>query len=112
MRDGVFLQAEDGIREIGVTGVQTCALPISRGAEHPRHAPVSKQPALWRWRDGSLRGRARPGHDDRSEERRVGTACRSRWSPYHSKKIIDPPDIGTPCATLLALHSAHLSPIL
>src|SRR5215203_6681762 len=26
-----FLQAEDGIRDIGVTGVQTCALPICRG---------------------------------------------------------------------------------
>src|SRR3712207_7146973 len=24
---------------------------------------------------------------DRSEERRVGKECRSRWSPYHSKKI-------------------------
>src|SRR5256886_4255064 len=23
------------------------------------------------------------GHDDRSEERRVGKECRSRWSPYH-----------------------------
>src|SRR3712207_6717574 len=30
-RDGLlfFFQAEDGIRDIGVTGVQTCALPIS-----------------------------------------------------------------------------------
>src|SRR5258707_7478472 len=26
-----FFQAEDGIRDIGVTGVQTCALPISCG---------------------------------------------------------------------------------
>ena len=26
-----FFQAEDGIRDIGVTGVQTCALPIYRG---------------------------------------------------------------------------------
>src|SRR5438445_4136061 len=26
-----FFQAEDGIRDIGVTGVQTCALPISAG---------------------------------------------------------------------------------
>src|SRR3712207_8599013 len=26
----VFFQAEDGIRDIGVTGVQTCALPISK----------------------------------------------------------------------------------
>src|SRR5215217_4536613 len=25
-----FFQADDGIRDIGVTGVQTCALPISR----------------------------------------------------------------------------------
>src|SRR5581483_12363769 len=25
-----FFQAEDGIRDIGVTGVQTCALPISQ----------------------------------------------------------------------------------
>src|SRR3712207_9526532 len=27
-----FFQAEDGIRDIGVTGVQTCALPISEYA--------------------------------------------------------------------------------
>src|SRR5947209_10525901 len=30
-----FFQAEDGIRDIGVTGVQTCALPISRMASAP-----------------------------------------------------------------------------
>src|SRR5258707_8106502 len=28
-RTSIFFQAEDGIRDIGVTGVQTCALPIS-----------------------------------------------------------------------------------
>src|ERR1035437_3791508 len=27
----IFLKAEDGIRDIGVPGVQTCALPISEG---------------------------------------------------------------------------------
>src|SRR5438445_5107233 len=32
-----FFQAEDGIRDIGVTGVQTCALPILRHLlAHPR----------------------------------------------------------------------------
>src|SRR5690606_41191543 len=42
-----FFQAEDGIRDFHVTGVQTCALPISRptGARHPsrpgRSAPLS-----------------------------------------------------------------------
>src|SRR5947209_16840417 len=30
-----FFQAEDGIRDIGVTGVQTCALPISSMALAP-----------------------------------------------------------------------------
>src|SRR3712207_7710761 len=34
-----FFQAEDGIRDIGVTGVQTCALPIlpSRGVDDSVH---------------------------------------------------------------------------
>src|SRR5699024_11519983 len=31
-----FLQAEDGIRERNVTGVQACALPISAGGVRPR----------------------------------------------------------------------------
>src|SRR3712207_4134002 len=31
-----FFQAEDGIRDIGVTGVQTCALPISQDVRPPR----------------------------------------------------------------------------
>src|SRR3712207_6902543 len=37
-----FFQAEDGIRDIGVTGVQTCALPIYRapkGTEKRRTKP-------------------------------------------------------------------------
>src|SRR2546421_7159183 len=31
-----FFKAEDGIRDLIVTGVQTCALPISRAASDPR----------------------------------------------------------------------------
>src|SRR5581483_12289253 len=34
-----FFQADDGIRDIGVTGVQTCALPISARVLH-RDAPL------------------------------------------------------------------------
>src|SRR6266853_1715831 len=73
-----FFQAEDGIRDLTVTGVQTCALPISAAAA-----------AAWRAR---LRSRAadcvlacwrKPPSSARSEERRVGKECRSRWSPYH-----------------------------
>src|SRR3989449_6304619 len=93
-----FFQAEDGIRDVAVTGVQTCALPIWRGRTPVGTArdPLTVDPA---WRHG-VTG-ARPGYrchhgpgllllqkvprasDGRSEERRVGKECRSRWSPYH-----------------------------
>src|SRR5690349_22060693 len=33
-RYSFFFQAEDGIRDLYVTGVQTCALPISEGGQH------------------------------------------------------------------------------
>src|SRR5687768_18511067 len=92
-----FFQAEDGIRCVAVTGVQTCALPIS---------PESPAPA---WPDRSPSGRHRrrrgwvaaadcqgnpappstasPGPPAaRSEERRVGKECRSRWKTYHDKE--------------------------
>src|SRR2546430_12404611 len=39
-----FFQAEDGIRDLTVTGVQTCALPILRGP--PRGSSVTKQKRL------------------------------------------------------------------
>src|SRR5687767_1003531 len=73
-----FFQAEDGIRDKLVTGVQTCALPIS-----PR-APTPSRPRCARSRERSRRRRAR------SEERRVGKECRSRWTPYHEKEIRPP----------------------
>src|SRR5215208_1991018 len=75
---GFFFQAEDGIRDGHVTGVQTCALPIYlEGATHPRVDPAEVRVLAER---KVLRRR--------SEERRVGKECRSRWSPYHSKKKI------------------------
>src|SRR5256885_10048740 len=93
-----FSQAEDGIRDYKVTGVQTCALPILAAGEErlgPRIAVVRDD-----HRDARPDG---TGADDeravaaddrcmtdpdardvgRSEERRVGKECRSRWSPDH-----------------------------
>src|SRR6202044_928491 len=70
-----FFQAEDGIRDVHVTGVQTCALPI-----------FSQEPLDLREGVGALAGEPTGDLVDagvRSEERRVGKECRSRWSPYH-----------------------------
>src|SRR5690606_41574717 len=37
-----FFQAEDGIRDFHVTGVQTCALPISPPARSPPPSPARR----------------------------------------------------------------------
>src|SRR2546429_6062160 len=88
-----FFQAEDGIRDVAVTGVQTCALPISaqqgcqgRGPDQARCADgMGDSSGI-----GAGLGAGEPAaalperrRKRRSEERRVGKECRSRWSPYH-----------------------------
>src|SRR5690606_39790859 len=105
-----FFQAEDGIRDFHVTGVQTCALPISevylgaaqavleQGQQVLLMVPeINLTPQL----ELSLRTRlsAIGGPDclavlhsgladgeRRSEERRVGKECRSRWPGYESEE--------------------------
>src|SRR5438874_13767106 len=84
-----FFQAEDGIRDLYVTGVQTCALPIYRDAGgrmvplDVRHRRAGVELAAHAASAGCRAHRLR---HPRSEERRVGKECRSRWSPYHEKK--------------------------
>src|SRR5256885_5345138 len=93
-----FFQAEDGIRDYKVTGVQTCALPISSTA-----APPGNSRSLFTANSTFPLGKTHPSRvpfgflhvtfpssstmyvsaPSRSEERRVGKECRSRWSPYH-----------------------------
>src|SRR5690349_24307782 len=93
-----FFQAEDGIRDLYVTGVQTCALPICAGRQdleqgadrkHPppaRRRPAVLGPALDLHQAGPDRRLRRVVEHQRSEERRVGKECRSRWSRYQEKK--------------------------
>src|SRR5699024_11618528 len=74
-----FFQAEDGIRDRNVTGVQTCTLPISQqqhadAAEDAGRIAI-RQPAPDRRHE---RNHQRPRrHEERSEERRVGKECRT-----------------------------------
>src|SRR5437868_13773474 len=74
-----FFQAEDGIRDRNVTGVQTCALPIS----------VFAIPGIGRAFVVAIESRDYPmilgttilfSLVVRSEERRVGKECRCGWS--------------------------------
>src|SRR5205085_4294595 len=96
-----FFQAEDGIRDLTVTGVQTCALPISTSAGEMGRSGFARSGILgtlklsstdwsrvketWerkieqRWFVGA-HSNIGGGYADnrRSEERRVGKECRAR----------------------------------
>src|SRR5207245_8461074 len=76
-----FFQAEDGIRDATVTGVQTCALPIYT------YNVTNKPAPLFTGFNQNVRTLPRivvPGSvvfpQLRSEERRVGKECRSGWA--------------------------------
>src|SRR5262249_56717087 len=93
-----FFQAEDGIRDWSVTGVQTCALPIfwSRNTAKPPNVSSSRSPSspsgvpppsgdrfvqnteCRTWPE-TLKARFRSSME-RSEERRVGKECGARWA--------------------------------
>src|SRR5437870_13797784 len=79
-----FFQAEDGIRDGHVTGVQTCALPIWRPGETrrgPRAIALSSRCLL------QAPGRRTPVWSSRSEERRVGKEGRLRLSTDPAKEV-------------------------
>src|SRR5699024_11408976 len=98
----LFFQAEDGIRDRNVTGVQTCALPIS--PEKEQSSGVSRT-SVWQQRcertpadlcqQRELRTGAYPAFRNRahtqhlvlrSEERRVGKEGRCEWGEENSRE--------------------------
>src|SRR5699024_12116623 len=97
-----FFQAEDGIRDRNVTGVQTCALPISLESESWEFfARFNFQEGKVGYWIGAkylsfkfffleanddficLIDYVVVGNNYRSEERRVGKECRSQWASDH-----------------------------
>ncbi len=71
-----------------MTGVQTCALPIYVTPKEYVDKMAADVQKLWKTLDISYDKFIRTTDDYhmaavRSEERRVGKECRSRWSPYH-----------------------------
>src|SRR5205823_10608058 len=105
-----FFQAEDGIRDKLVTGVQTCALPIliTPRFDELIHAPARLSLAAFLaatgWADFAvLRGSAGLSDSalskqlttlaDRSEERRVGKEGRARWAREQCKERAQSNDV-------------------
>src|SRR2546429_3914152 len=78
--DVFFFQAEDGIRDVAVTGVQTCALPISTMREKKSQcAAPSEFLRKPRHRQAAQNRRKRNEHRGaRSELRRMGPRSASR----------------------------------
>src|SRR5207248_8563385 len=102
-----FFQAEDGIRDRTVTGVQTCALPILPAIPGAREA-VERLAAHWPLGLASSSNRklielALELLGVRSEERRVGKECRTPRSPHHCSEERANPAIHT----LLDLCPTH-----
>src|SRR5690606_39998356 len=105
-----FFQAEDGIRDFHVTGVQTCALPICQRYGFKLAMGRNKEAVEWRSSpnneehyfvlvpgrtvlDGIDTLKSASYHFEsfslefvRSEERRVGKECRSRWWRYRDRR--------------------------
>src|SRR5258708_28738476 len=98
-----FFQAEDGIRDDLVTGVQTCALPISSSPQRSaqphcvvmlvrfarqavRCVPGQGRERRTRRTRGSAVSAAASPSNHKSGERRGGEECRSRGAADHLKK--------------------------
>src|SRR5262249_58974063 len=96
-----FFQAEDGIRDWSVTGVQTCALPIYLAKNVVAAGLADRCTIQLSYAIGVAKPLSiyvdlgeNPNKLDiakleavlRSEERRVGKGSRSRWAQDHGKK--------------------------
>src|SRR5438105_13574260 len=96
-----FFQAEDGIRDPLVTGVQTCALPISSIRSLAMDAASVANDLMEAFNNSDWerftalcspdiiyeeKGSNRTTKGARSEERRVGKECRSRWAAHQEQK--------------------------
>src|SRR5256886_8901520 len=78
-----FFQAEDGIRDLTVTGVQTCALPISLG---PSRTPATMNPG----RAGSLI-RWNTRMTSRETAKMIARSLRTWYSLMAGRRMLLPP---------------------
>src|SRR5690606_40655322 len=100
-----YIQAEDGIRDFHVTGVQTCALPISMPTFRKQYDKLrlsreraqvgAKRSTVEHGRDVDALLAAEEAQQRRSEERRVGKEYRKRErATFWQKKMVKNRGIG------------------
>src|SRR2546430_12103050 len=82
--DRVFFQAEDGIRDLTVTGVQTCALPISSRVGNL--SPNWFDPKYWEAR-GELDGGARSEEHTSELQSQSNLVCRLLLEKKKKKEV-------------------------
>src|SRR6266536_818287 len=92
-RECEFGVLNDSVDGVGSRGARRCRCVHDHDLYEPTRAPTTKSDSLLRLRSDGERVRgAYALHSEagerlqqaiRSEERRVGKECRSRWSPYH-----------------------------
>src|SRR6266404_6900153 len=119
-----FFQAEDGIRDKLVTGVQTCALPISTARQRPysprppptemRYAPTQHPPHARRRRTRLPGCPPTEGHNRRGQagdrRRQCELASPDRRGPRRLARPILPLQRGDPAAEYARYARARLDP--
>src|SRR5256884_3438242 len=88
-----FFQAEDGIRDVAVTGVQTCALPILRGRSRVPHRRATGAGGARRGRGVALaRAYRRAGREAAAvpANRRVGAGGPRHGTAHRYVQPADP----------------------
>src|SRR2546427_9127406 len=81
-----FFQAEDGIRDLTVTGVQTCAHPISFYGDSGTDTTIYDRVEVVRGATGLLTGAGNPSASDRKSTRLNSSHSQISYAVFCLKK--------------------------
>src|ERR1017187_4539158 len=76
LKDMFFSNRRRHTRHIGEWSSDVCSSDLATERQSRQNCKIA-------WHSGASTERSRVSYTLRSEERRVGKECRSRWSPYH-----------------------------
>src|SRR5256884_3759161 len=82
-----FFQAEDGIRDVAVTGVQTCALPISQDSEDNFFSSSGQPPMSFSSHSSDVRQHAYLQHSSHLWKNRFQLEGGLRWARLDTLRV-------------------------